>query len=55
MSYEHTHVSRVDGSPAQLVRVVPASIVLRNEDGYVWTDPADQWVPIDNTNTGGTP
>ena len=44
--YEHTHYSVIDGSPAMRVRSDLDTITLVNEDGYVWTDPVEQWKEI---------
>lgn len=45
--YDHTHVSVRDGSQAMHVGFEPAhEITLINEEGYVWTDPADLWKEI---------
>lgn len=48
MNYRHTHVSYFDGSPAMEIPQTfdPYSILLENEDGYVWIDPAGRWIPI---------
>lgn len=46
MKYEHTHVSRLDTSPAMVVSQDEETITLVNEDGHTWTDPADQWLPL---------
>lgn len=45
LPYEHTHVSRFDGSPAMLVSQNP--FILMNEEGYAWRDPESDWLPID--------
>ena len=46
MNYEDTHQSAHDGSPAMMVARTDKTITLVNEDGFQWTDPIDQWVPI---------
>lgn len=46
MDYTHTHQSVRDGSAAMRVSEGHGTITLVNEDGFYWTDPADQWVPI---------
>lgn len=48
MNYRHTHASVNDGSMAMLVDEGEETITLVNEDGYEWTDPIDQWEPIDD-------
>lgn len=42
--YVHTHRSVHDSSPAMKIG---DAIILVNENGDRWTDPADQWEPID--------
>lgn len=46
-AYRHTHVSAHDGSPAMLVCEHGDTVFLMNEDGYEWSDPAADWLPID--------
>lgn len=45
--YVPTHRSKQDGSEAMLDTT---GICLINEDGDQWTDPADQWEPIEKEN-----
>lgn len=48
MRYEATHLSAHDGSDAMKLGSddKPGEITLVNEDGFIWTDPAEQWEPI---------
>lgn len=46
--YYHSHTSVGDGSPAMVLSQTWTEITLQNEDGYVWTDPIEQWVRIEN-------
>lgn len=49
-TWEPTHVSVLDGSPARLIGVHGhGHIRLDNEDGYRWSDPESAWEPIDAT------
>lgn len=49
LDYAATHVSAADGSDAMLVRQTATTITLVNEDGYEWTDPAEQWLSVSTT------
>lgn len=46
--YKHTHESIRDGSPAMLVTTFNDGdlLLLTNEDGYEWRDPAWRWAPV---------
>jgi hypothetical protein len=44
--YTATHVSKSDGSDAMKVADLGDLIVLVNEDGMAWTDPAEEWEAI---------
>jgi hypothetical protein len=46
MFYKHTHVSTVDRSPAMSLYSTRTQIVLMNEDGFIWVDPATRWTEI---------
>ena len=46
--YYHSHTSVIDGSPAMVLAHNWTTIWLQNEDGFVWSDPIDQWVRIEN-------
>lgn len=46
--YYHSHASVNDDSPAMVVSHTHETITLVNEDGFVWTDPIDQWKRIEN-------
>lgn len=46
-TYEATHFSTGDGSPAMMLAEWENLIVLVNEDGFAWSDEVDRWEPID--------
>lgn len=46
-SYQHTHQSVRDSSPAMVVFQTKNTITLVNEDGDQWTDPLSRWDEID--------
>lgn len=48
--WEPTHVSRVDGSPARLIKASPngLNLLLENEDGYQWQGSVNEWESIDD-------
>jgi hypothetical protein len=50
-AYKHTHVSIHDDSAAMMVGEGPGYIVLENEDGRMWTDPAADWRPIETKDS----
>jgi hypothetical protein len=46
MTYRRTHQSTTDASPAMLVSSTDQTVTLMNEDGFEWSDSADQWEEI---------
>jgi len=45
-NYTMTHVSVNDQSTAMVVFQTDENITLVNEEGFVWTDPLNQWQSI---------
>lgn len=48
--YEATHMSRHDGSPAMALPTDPGTLVLVNEDGYVWIAEPENWKDLSKIN-----
>ncbi len=49
MSYEPTHTSKNDHSPARALGIDihhGGHTIFENEDGDVWSDPTEDWLPI---------
>lgn len=44
--YVNTHESVLDGSPAMGLAIFGDLMILVNEDGYSWSDPAEHWRAI---------